>query len=57
MNIFPTKTVTAPLEASLLYKDNLHFSEKGLRQVSGIILSNFYQVLAPNSYKLRLSYI
>ena len=32
---------TIPLEASLLYKDNLHLSVKGLRQVSGIILSNF----------------
>ena len=42
---------TIPLEASLLYKDNLHLSVKGLRQVSGIILSNSYQVLAPNSYK------
>ena len=42
---------TIPLEASLLYKDNLHLSVKGLRQVSGIILSNLYQVLAPNSYK------
>ena len=42
---------TIPLEASLLYKDNLHLSAKGLRQVSGIILSNLYQVLAPNSYK------
>ena len=45
---------TIPLEASLLYKDNLHLSEKGLRQVSGIILFNLYQVLAPNSYKPRL---
>ena len=56
MNIFPTKAVlpTIPLEASLLYKDNLQLSEKGLRQVSGIILSNLYQVLAPNSYKPRL---
>ena len=42
---------TIPLEASLLYKDNLHLSAKGLRQVSGIILSNLYQVLAPNSYR------
>ena len=42
---------TIPLEASLLYKDNLHLSVKGLCQVSGIILSNLYQVLAPNSYK------
>ena len=45
---------TIPLEASLLYKDNLHLSVEGLRQVSGIILSNLYQVLAPNSYKPRL---
>ena len=42
---------TIPLEANLLYKDNLHLSVKGLCQVSGIILSNLYQVLAPNSYK------
>ena len=42
---------TIPLEASLLYKDNLRLSAKGLRQVSGIILSNLYQVFAPNSYK------
>ena len=42
---------TIPLEASLLYKDNLHLSAKGLRQVSGIMLSNLYQVLAPSSYK------
>ena len=49
---------TIPLEASLLYKDNLHLSAKSLRQVSGIILSNLYQVLAPNSYKpgLRRKY-
>ena len=45
---------TIPLEASLLYEDNLHLSAKGLRQVSGIILSNLYQVLVPNSYKPRL---
>ena len=31
--------------------DNLHLSAKGLHQVSGIILSNLYQVLAPDSYK------
>ena len=59
MNIFPTRTSltvlpTIPLEASLLYKDNLHLSAKGLCQVSGIILSNLCQVLPPNSYKLRL---
>ena len=42
---------TIPLEAGLLCKDNLHLSVKSLRQVSGIILSNLYQVLAPNSYK------
>ena len=42
---------TIQLEASLLYKDNLHLSAKGLCQVSGIILSNLYQVLAPNSDK------
>ena len=54
MNIFPASSTvlpTIPFEASLLYKDNLHLSVKGLRQVSGIILSNLYQVLAPNSYK------
>ena len=45
---------TIPLEASLLYKDNVHVSEKGLRQVSGIILSNLYRVLAPDSYKLKV---
>ena len=33
-----------PLGASLLYKDNLHLSAKGLRQVSGIILSNLYHI-------------
>ena len=43
---------TIPLETSFLYKDNLHLSEKGLRQISRIILFN--QVLAPNSYKPRL---
>ena len=42
---------TTPLETSLLYRDNLHLSVKGQRQVSGIILSNLYQVLAPDSYK------
>ena len=45
---------TIALETSLLHKDNLHLSAKGLRQVSGIILSNLYQVLAPDSYKPRL---
>ena len=40
-----------PLEASLLYKDNLHLNVKGIRHVSGIILSNLYQVLAPNSHR------
>ena len=44
---------TIPLEASLLYKDNLHLGAKGLRHLSGIILPNLYQVLAPNSYKPR----
>ena len=34
-----TVLTTIPLEASLLCKDNLHLSVKGLRQVSGIILS------------------
>ena len=31
---------TTPLEASLLYKDNLHLSKKGLLQLSRIILYN-----------------
>ena len=47
-------SLTVLLKGSLLYKDNLHLSAKGLRQISGIILSNLHQVLAPNSYKPRL---
>ena len=37
---------TIPLEAKLFHTDNLHFNDEGLRQISGIILSVLYKVIA-----------
>ena len=42
---------TIPLEARLFHTDNLHLNDEGLRQISGIILSVLYKVIAPDLYR------
>ena len=48
---------TIPLEAKLFHTDNLHFNDEGLRQISGIILSVLYKVIAPDLYRPKRNYM
>ena len=44
---------TIPLEARLFHTDNLHLNGEGLKQISGIILSVLYKVIAPDLYRTK----
>ena len=48
---------TIPLEARLFHTDNLHLNYEGLRQLSGIILSVLYKVIAPDLYRPKRNYM
>ena len=48
---------TIPLEARLFHTDNQHLNDEGLRQISGIILSVLYQVIAPDQYRPKHNYM
>ena len=48
---------TIPLEAKLFHTDNLHLNDEGLRQISGLILSALYRVIAPDMYRPKRNYI
>ena len=48
---------TIPLEARLFPTDNLYLNDEGLRQISGIILSVLYKVIAPDLYRPKRNYM
>ena len=54
-NVITVETI--PLEARLFHTDNLHLNDEGLRQISGIILSVLYKVIAPDLYRPKRNYM